>query len=408
MRLIYFHQYFSLPTGSTGTRSYEFSKYLVSKGHEVLIVTGGYKVSDTGLSGSFQNGIRRGVLKNGVEIIEIELLLSNNFSLLKRSWLFLKFIAKTIPIVFKEKYDIIFVTSTPLTVVIPGLIAKLFRGKTFIFEVRDLWPELPKAMQVVNNFFVLMALKLLASYAYKKADHIIGLSPGIVDGIKSYGVDEKKITFIPNGCDNDLFDTKDTQRLNDINFNDFVAIFAGAHGEANGLDILIPVAEELKNREINNIKFLLIGDGKVKTSLIQKTKELNLEDIIIFYDPVNKYELAKIFQSCDIGLQILANVEEFYYGTSPNKFFDYISAGLPVLNNYPGWLNDVINDNNSGIIVKPDDHIDFCEKIIYASKSPDKLKQMSINSKKIAKEIFDRKLLSKDFLNTIEKMEINK
>ena len=113
MKLLYLHQYFSLPSGSTGTRSYEFSKHLVRNGHKVLIVTGGFKVSDTGLSNKFERGVRRGYVEKGIEVIEIEVLLSNNHSFFKRSWSFLRFILKTIPIVLKEKYDIIFATSTP-------------------------------------------------------------------------------------------------------------------------------------------------------------------------------------------------------------------------------------------------------------------------------------------------------
>lgn len=404
MKLLYLHQYFSLPSGSTGTRSYEFAKHLVSRGHKVTVLTSGYKVSNTGLSGDFKKGVRRGYVENNIEVIEIELQLSNNFSLLKRSWFFLRFVLKIIPIIFKENYDIIFATSTPLTVAVPGLFAKIFRKKTFIFEVRDLWPELPKAMGLISNIAILKILEKLASYTYKKADHIIGLSPGIIDGIKEYGIKENKLTLIPNGCDNNLFDAHPLKSIDGINNDDFVAIFAGAHGKANGLEILISVANELKGRNIKSIKFLLIGDGMLKKSLIADTRKHKLDNIIIFHDPVKKTELARIFKNCDMGLQLLANVEEFYYGTSPNKFFDYISAGLPVLNNYPGWLKDIINKNNCGIVVEPDNHIDFANKIIFASQNPDKLALMSKNAKKVAKNDFNRELLSNKFLKITEEV----
>ena len=402
MKLLYLHQYFSLPSGSTGTRSYEFAKHLVSNGHKVTVLTGGYKVSNTGLKGNFKKGLRRGYIENNIEVIEIELLLSNNFSLFKRSWFFLRFILKIIPIILKENYDIIFATSTPLTVAIPGLFAKIFRKKPFIFEVRDLWPELPKAMGLINNIIILKILEKLASFTYKKADHLIGLSPGIIEGIKSYDINEDKLTLIPNGCDIDLFKTRPLKSIDGINNDNFVAIFAGAHGIANGLEILIPVANELKKRNITNIKFLLIGDGMRKKSLKEEAKKLKLDDIIIFRDPVKKTKLAEIFQNCDIGLQLLANVEEFYYGTSPNKFFDYIAAGLPVLNNYPGWLKDIINKNNCGIVVEPDNHIDFVNKIIFASKNPNELSIMSQNCKRVANNDFNRALLSDKFLKITE------
>ena len=166
------------------------------------------------------------------------------------------------------------------------------------------------------------------------------------------------------------------------------------------MDILIGVAAEFTRRGNNNIKFVLVGDGKLKPGLIAKANEQNLKNIL-FLDPLNKADLSKLMNTCNIGMQLLANIPAFYYGTSPNKFFDYISAGLPVLNNYPGWISELITQNNCGIIVSPDNPVAFADSLIKLEQEKFKLPEMSVNAIKLAKHEFDRILLSNKWVNWV-------
>jgi glycosyltransferase involved in cell wall biosynthesis len=315
---------------------------------------------------------------------------------------FFNFSIKGILVAMTRKYDLVFATSTPLTAGIPGVFAKIFRRKKFIFEVRDLWPELPRAMGVIKNPLVLSAMSFLEWLSYRAADRCIGLSPGIVDGIKSKGVLATKVIMIPNGCDFDLFSTeKNALRPQGISDSDLLIIFTGTHGVANGLDALIDTAIVLKTKGLDHIKFLLVGDGKLKKDLIARVKKENLENVF-FMDPVAKTKLAGLVKSADLGAQVLANVSAFYYGTSPNKFFDYISAGLPVVNNYPGWVADMLIETNSGIVVAPDDPNAFADKLERLAHNKNELLVMGKNAKALALEKFDRKKLANQWVNWLK------
>src|SRR5690606_1468049 len=101
-------------------------------------------------------------------------------------------------------------------------------------------------------------------------------------------------------------------------------------------------------------------------------------------------------------LQVLANVPAFYFGTSPNKFFDYISAGLPVLNNYPGWLADLLNDSGAGVAVPPDDVGAFADALIDLADHRDQLSAMSQAASALAHERFDRNILGERFVQWLE------
>ena len=125
-------------------------------------------------------------------------------------------------------------------------------------------------------------------------------------------------------------------------------------------------------------------------------------DNVIFHDPVDKRTLAGLMNATDIGLQILANVPSFYYGTSPNKFFDYIAAGLPVLNNYPGWLSDLINDNDCGFSIPPDDPIAFADALESAAENRIDIKLKGEKARLLAIKQFDRKILASQWADKLE------
>lgn len=397
MRILYFHQHFSTPEGSAGTRSYEMARRLVRDGHSVTVVCGSYKQGTTGLLGPFKRRRREGFV-HGIRVIEFDLGYSNSDGFLKRTIIFLKFALKSIVSALREPSDVVFATSTPLTAAIPGIAAKWLRRRPFVFEVRDLWPELPRAMGIVRNRLVLFAMSSLEWLAYRSADQLIGLSPGIVDGIARRGVGRDRIAMIPNGCDLSLFTRKGKGwRPAGVRPTDFMALFTGTHGPANGLDSVVAAAAELKRRGRTDIKIVLVGEGKEKPRLMETARSQSLEDVVIFHPPVPKTLLPGLMESADVGLQVLADVPAFYYGTSPNKFFDYIAAGLPVLTNYPGWIADLLRGNAAGVAVEPNGLADGLEEMV---SDRDRLASLSAQSKALA-GAFSRDILYDRFRQTI-------
>ncbi|MBT0053277.1 glycosyltransferase family 4 protein [Vibrio alginolyticus] len=393
MNILYFHQHFSTPKGSTGIRSYEMSKRLIHHGHNVTMVCGIYGGGETGLESEFIGGKREGVV-DGIRIIEFDLAYSNSDGFLKRSMTFVKFALKSIGLAFTEKYDVLFATTTPLTAGIPGIFARWLRGKPFVFEVRDLWPELPKEMGVIKNPIILGLMSLLEWASYRSANRCIGLSPGIVEGIKKRGVPTDKIAMVPNGCDLSIFtQPSEPWRPEGVTQEDLMAVFTGTHGMANGLDAVLDAATELQSRGRNDIKLVLVGQGKLKPQLESKAQEMQLNNVV-FHPPVNKQKLAGLMASADVGMQVLANIPAFYYGTSPNKFFDYISAGLPVINNYPGWLAGMIEESQCGFTVAPENPQAFANALEQAADNREALVNMGASARQLAESQFDRQLLA--------------
>ena len=402
MRVLYFHQHFSTPDGAAGTRSYEMARRLLREGHSVTMVCGSYAQGMTGLMGAFQNGCRRGTV-DGIDVVEFDLQYSNEQGFLQRSGVFMKFAMSSIGLAFRESYDVVFATTTPLTAGIPGIFARWLRGKPFVFEVRDLWPELPKAMGVITNPIVLGAMSVLEWASYRSATRCIGLSPGIVDGIARRGVPHSRISMIPNGCDVDLFasgqarEEADFRHANGISDDQLLAVYCGTHGLANGLDAVVDAGIELRSRGRDDIVLALIGKGKEKARLMERAKAEGLTNVR-FFDPVSKTRLTTVLAEADLGLQILKNIPEFAYGTSPNKFFDYLSVGLPVLNNYPGWLADMIREHELGFAIQPDSPTAFANALEQAADWRAVLRKMGQRAAALARGPLNRDNLSEQWV----------
>jgi len=301
------------------------------------MVCGAAALSKSGLSGPFLSGRREGSV-DGIYVIELELPYSNYQSFLRRSLTFLRFAFRSVILALKLDYNVVFASSTPLTAALPGIVARWLRRKPFVFEVRDLWPELPRAMGVIRNPLVLWMMDLLEYAAYHSANFCVALSPGIAQGITRRGIPESRVAIAPNGCDLNLFTHDGAQppvEIPGLPPDAFVAAFTGAHGVANGLDAVLDTAAELRKRGRTDIFFVFIGDGKKKPALIERAHRGKLDNCL-FLDPVPKKVLAQFLcRRANVGLMILANVPAFYYGTSPNKFFDYLASGLPVLTVLP-------------------------------------------------------------------------
>ena len=403
MKILYYHQYFQTRNSAGGTRSYEFSKRLVEIGHEVTIICARSSSEDLSLNEKTGNGYRQGLV-DGINVIQIDLLSSNKSNFFHRSIVFLRFAFRSTIFAFKEDFDLLLATSTPLTIGIPGIILKLFKPKKkFVFEVRDLWPELPKAMGVIKNPVILWLMKRLEVITYKSADACIGLSPGIVEGIARYGVHRNKIALIPNACDLDLFSPgkQDKSIIPGCDDKSFIAIFTGAHGIANGLDYVLDVAKFLKGLKATTIQLVLIGDGSQKNKLVERAIQSELNNCT-FLNPVPKHKLAKILQAADVGMMILADVNAFSYGTSPNKFFDYIASGLPVMVNHYGWVADMLKFNSCGFAIDPKHPEDYAQKLVELSLNPELCSVLGTNSRALAERNFSRDDLTDKWIDFIK------
>ena len=397
MKLIYLHQYFATRNSTTATRTYEIAKKLVQKGHQVTMIT-----TDAFL----QNEVPikttphyREYLIDGIVVKAQHNHYENKMGFYQRTWAFLKYIGFAYVQGRKSAGDLLLATSTPLTIAIPALMLHWCKSLDYVFEVRDLWPEAPKQMGVIKNPLLLKGLSLLEWTVYRHAKHIISLSPGMTAGILAQGIEQQKVTMIPNFSDLSLFQPKHIQPALQADLikrlklqNKFVLLHLGAMGEANGLMYLIEAAKILKKNGYQQIMIIIGGDGKVRAALQKECQSAGLVNVLLTGDIKRKdvptmTSLANVTMTSFKNLPILAT-------NSPNKFFDALAAGKPIIVNANGWTKEIVEKNQIGYYVRPDHPEDLAQLLVKLQDQQQYLKALAPKIRAIAQQNYSAERLT--------------
>jgi len=398
MRILYLHQHFSTPAGAAGTRSFAMARALVAQGHAVTLACGGYAGAATGLDGPFRHGQRQGVVA-GVRVIEFAIGCGNAQGLRARAVAFLRYAAAATRLALAERFDLAIASSTPLTVALPALVAKRVRGLPFVFEIRDPWPELPRAMGV-GGPLLWSVMDRLADAACRGAAAVIALSEGMAATALTHGADPDRVAVIPNGCDLDLFGPQVRPwRPPGVGPDEIVAVYAGAHGPANGLDQLLDAASYMAG---NGVRLVLVGDGGERPRLLARVAAAGLNNVL-FLPPMPKPALAGLLAGAQIGLQCLAPVAAFAELTAPNKLMDYLAAGLPVVANTGGRMARLLADGPAGMVVPAGDPEALAAALSRLAGDPALRARMGAAARGLAEKRWDRRLLARHFCAVIER-----
>ena len=404
MHILYIHQYFSTPNGKTGTRSYEFARRWVSAGHRVTMLTTVANMTKNDLVNAQGRFVKR-FTTAGIDILVMPVPYRQQMRMFVRCFSFLGFVLTAcIATLSIKEIDIIFATSTPLTVGIPALIGKKLRQIPFVFEIRDQWPEVPIQLGVIKNKTVIKFLLWLEKTIYHHSSALVAASPGQAEGIKAVYPHYKIIHVVPNCCDVDVIrpdiDGNMIRKKHHWN-NQFVFLHAGAMGQANNLDFVIDVAEQVKDKE--DILFVLLGQGSQKPMLRKRMEKLNLKNVEIL-PPVAKNTIPQYFAAADVALVIFGDYPILQHN-SANKFFDALSAGKPVLLNYGGWQRELLEDNNAGAGCSLCHLEEFKEKVLNFYSHREKLTKMGRHARQLAENMFNRKVLAHKTLDILQKVQ---
>lgn len=399
MKILYIHQYFKTPAEPGGTRSYWISKELIRRGHEVIMIT------STNSHHPYE-GIE---VLDGIEVHYVKNEYNNYMSIPRKLLSFLNFIRLAIKESKKQKeIDLVFATSTPLTVGYIALKLKKNKGWKYVFEVRDLWPEFPIQIGAIKNKLAIKYLKNLEKKIYHQSEHIIALSPGMKDGVIAAGTPENKCTMVPNMSKPDEFFPHEPsiEIINrfGIDMNKFNVIHFGSMGRANGLGYIIETAKCLKDKSIDDVNFIFMGDGATFPIISKQAEEYGLNNVQFLGN--HKMDIvSEVVNCCDASMTSFLDIP-ILYTNSPNKLFDSLSAGKPIIVNSAGWTKDLVEQNICGFFVNPNNPEDFANKLIEYKDNRDLLEKWGQNSRKLSLEVYDKNILSGKVADVLESIKL--
>ena len=405
MKVTYLHQYFATPNSTGGVRSYLIAKKLVEAGHHVdMVTTSAFLPADMPLSSGWNT-----FDVDGITVHALNLKYSNKMSVLKRLIAFSIFLFSSFLRIMRLDKDIIYATSTPLTVAIPAGISAKLQHKPFVFEVRDVWPDIPIVMGYLTNPIAKNIALYIEKWAYSTADFIVPLSDGMADRIRSKGVDRCKLKVVENFSDNDLFKEPYLGRKLCQSFSRLkehqgsVLVYTGTLGRVNNIGYLVLLAEELK-RSASDALIAIVGDGQEKDDIIRLAKEKGVfNENLLFLPPVQKQELPAVLALSDMSISTVLPIKELW-DNSANKFFDALAAGKPIMINHGGWQADVIACNECGVVLDPENIKNAAQTLVSFISDKEKIAAASVKAKQIALARFDSDVLTSSILNILESL----
>lgn len=366
MKIIYLHQYFATPESNAGTRSYEMAKRFIANGHDVTFVTSSAFISKNYKLVKGWNYLEINKIK--LHILHLEY--SNKDSFVKRILKFIRFSWSSTLKTLQLKADVVLATSTPLTIAIPGLIYAKLKKVPLVFEVRDLWPELPVAVGAIRNPVLIRLATWLEKYTYKNSKRIIGLSPGMCDGVIRHGINSENVTLATNSCDTELFDVDkdigETYKKDNLKFLNGrkLVVYTGTFGLINDVGYLPELAKAMQSIS-DEVCFVAIGDGMEKSKVIEKARDLKvLNNNLYFLNPVPKTEIVKLLSAADLSLSLFGSVKEMWHN-SANKLFDALASSTPIAINYGGWQEALIKEHECGLVLDRNKHNESAKELAY-------------------------------------------
>jgi len=392
MRIAYLHQYFNTPEMPGGTRSYEMGRRLAAAGHEVVMITSdrnpdaqtaGWRVSEVA-------GMQVHWLRNPYR---------SEMSYRRRIVSFSRFALSAGRRAAQTRPDLVFASSTPLTIALPGAFCARRLRIPMVFEVRDLWPDMPIAIGALRHPLTQAIARRLERYAYRNAERVVALSADMKRGVVRAGYPAQRVAVIPNSSDLSLFDVgpepgrKLRASLPWLGDRPMV-LYAGALGRINDAAYWVRVAEAAVPLD-PDLCIVIVGDGAEREQILDEARERQVLDRNFhLLAPVPKCEIPAWFSAADIVTSVVLDLKEAW-ANSANKFFDGLAARKPIAINHEGWQADLLREEGAGIVLPVRDPAAAAAMLVERTRDRKWLRAAGGASARVARERFDREALAK-------------
>jgi colanic acid biosynthesis glycosyl transferase WcaI len=404
MRILYLSQYFPPEAGATQTRAYEMAKTWVKLGHHVTMLCEFPNHPSGVIPSSYRGKFYERVDLDGIDVIRVWVKASPTKDFRNRMLFYLTFMVNSLIaglFIAKGKYNIIFATSPPLFVGGTGLVLKTLKNIPMVFEVRDLWPESAVALGELSTPRAISLATKLEEACYHASVKIVVVTRGISERLVQRGISQDKLIIVPNGANTELFkfSPQGRERIRaELGISGkFIAIYAGIHGLAQGLETILESAKTVI--DYPEIHFLLIGDGPKKAELLVAAAKLELPNLTMLPEKPRQ-EIPDYLSAADVALVPLKKAEIFK-SALPSKIFDAWACERPVLISIDGEARQVVENVNGGIFIPPEDANKIAETLIDLKNDPIKRETLGKNGLAYTQANHSRTVLAEKLINQI-------
>lgn len=366
MKILILTQYFPPEVGAPQNRLFELAVRLQKKGAEVSVLTAMPNYPQMRVHEAYRGKFRHYEEMQGLKVYRSWIYVSQSRSILPRLLNYFSFVFSSFFSGWTRlgKFDYIICESPPLFLGISAYLLKKLKRAKLVFNVSDLWPESAEKLGLVTNRFMLRTATRLEEFLYRKSELISGQTQGIVKNIQGR-FPGKKIHWLPNGVDLGYYKAGegggDWRKRSGFNDDDFILLYAGIIGHAQGLEVVIKAAERLKMYA--DIKFVLLGSGPEKEKLLQLSDRLQTTNVS-FYEAVTKDQMPSVIGAADAAVIPLKKLDLFL-GAIPSKVFENLAMKKPILLGVEGEAKELfIDEGKCGLAFRPEDDQDLSVRIL--------------------------------------------
>jgi colanic acid biosynthesis glycosyl transferase WcaI len=381
VHIIIHTQYYPPEVGAPQNRLHELAIGLIRQGIQVTVLTAMPSYPRGRIYDGYKGLLQEESLDD-VRVIRTAIYPTQSAGMLRRLFSYFSFILSSIIIGGWQigKADFVLTESPPLFLGVAGVVLSRWKRAHWIFNISDLWPESVVELGIVSRESPSYKLSsALEKFLYKRAWVVTGQSRTILENIQKR-FPGLRVNHLPNGVDTNIFQPGDVQNEN----RDFLIVYAGLHGLAQGLEQIHLAAQKLPSTE--HIEFTFVGDGPEKQQLIQLVKDLNLNHFR-FLDSVAKEKIPAILRTADV---LIVPLKIQLTGAVPSKIYEAMAIGKPIILIAESEAAKIVNDANCGIVVRPGDIDGLVASMLYLKNNPEVCKQMGANGRQAAVQNHDR------------------
>ncbi len=401
MKILFITDNFPPEVNAPATRTYEHVIEWQKRGADVTIITCTPNFPHGEVYDGYKNKFYQKEQLDGIEVIRVWSYMASNSGFTKRVIDYFSFSFMAFWVGLFQKHDIVIATSPQFFTTWAAWGISKIRRKPWIFELRDIWPESIRTVGAMKQERILNCLEKVELGLYRDADKVVAVTDAFKSNLIQRGVDPEKIQVVTNGSNIDLFSPreKDHSLLQSLNLeNKFIIGYIGTHGMAHCLDFIVKSISKIDDE---NIHFLFIGDGSMKSKIIDIASTLSLKNIT-FLKPIAKEDVPKYLSIIDVSLAPLKKSDTFKT-VIPSKIFEASAMGKPTLLGVEGQAQEIIEKYNAGICFVPEDEKDFITKVALLKNDVDLYRDCIGGCHVLAKD-YDRKKLADKMLRTLQEV----
>ena len=401
MRILILTQYFPPEVGAPQNRLFELAVRLKKFGHSVSVLTAMPNYPQMEIHEFYKGKLFFREELNGLDVRRSWIYSRKSKGVFSRLLNYYSFVVSSFfyGLFAVGRHDIILVESPPLFLGKTAWLLSHLKRSKMIFNVSDLWPESAERLGIVNNRLFLNLAYRLEAFLYRRAWLVTGQTQGIVKNIESR-FPNVKCYWLPNGVDLNFFQTPHTSSIvtwrKKYGFaeSDFIVMYAGILGHAQGLEVVLHSAKQFVDH--SRVKFVFLGSGPEKDSLLNLSKELKLTNVF-FPGTITKQEMPLAVASCDASVIPLKKLEIFK-GAIPSKIFENLGMKKPILLGVEGEAKELfIDEGKGGLAFIPENPADLSEKIQFLIDHPEQAREMGESGYRFVSVRFERDIVAEKF-----------